>query len=65
MCWLGGTAALAFRSQNTSLLMWTAALVLNGTIERLLELQQGVVPIVLLSCVFALRSSPAPVGGRA
>jgi hypothetical protein len=45
--------------------MWTAALVLNGTIERLLELQQGVVPIVLLSCVFALRSSPAPVGGRA
>ena len=64
LVWWGGTAALAHRSQNTSLLMWTAALVLNGNIESLLELQQGVVPIVLLSCVLALRSSPAPVGGR-
>ncbi|MGB0463102.1 MAG: O-antigen ligase family protein, partial [Flavobacteriales bacterium] len=60
LVWWGGTVALAYRSQNTLLLMWTAALVLNGTIESLLELQQGVVPIVLLSCVFALRGALAP-----
>ena len=64
LVWWGGTAALAYRSQNTLLLMWTAALVLNGTIESLLELQQGVVPIVLLSCVFAFRGSMAPVDVR-
>ena len=64
LVWWGGTAALAYRSKNTLLLMWTAALVLNGTIEGLLELQRGVVPIVLLSCVNALRGSPAPVIGR-
>ena len=64
LVWWGGTAVLAYRSQNTLLLMWTAALVLNGTIESLLELQQGVVPIVLLSCVFALRGSLSPADVR-
>lgn len=64
LVWWGGIAALAYRSQNSLLLMWTAALVLNGTIESLLELQQGVVPIALLSCVFALRGSLAPADVR-
>lgn len=64
LVWWGGTAALAYRSQNALLLIWAVALVLNGTIESLLELQQGVVPIVLLSCVFAMSGSPAPVGRR-
>lgn len=57
--WWFGTVAWAYRAQNALLLTWSLAWVLNGTIESLLELQQGVVPTVLLSCVFAMIGSPA------
>jgi hypothetical protein len=56
--WWSGVVVLAFRTQNVLLLVWSIAWALNGTIESLLELQQGVVPTVLLCCVFALRDSP-------
>ena len=56
--WWSGVVVLAFRTQNVLLLVWSIAWALNGTIESLLELQQGVVPTVLLCCVFALRGSP-------
>ena len=59
LLWWFGTVAWAFRVQNALLLTWSVAWVLNGTIESLLELQQGVVPTVLLCCVFALSSSHA------
>ena len=59
LLWWFGTLAWAFRVQNAWLLTWSVAWVLNGTIESLLELQQGVVPTVLLCCVFALSSSHA------
>lgn len=59
LLWWVGTVALAYRVQNVQLLTWSVAWVMNGTIESLLELQQGVVPTVLLCCVFALISSPA------
>jgi hypothetical protein len=59
LLWWFGTVAWAYRAQHALLLMWSVAWVLNGTIESLLELQQGVVPTVLLCCVFALSSSPA------
>ena len=59
LLWWFGTVAWAFRVQNALLLTWSIAWVLNGTIESLLELQQGVVPTVLLCCVFALSSSHA------
>ena len=57
LLWWFGTVAWAYRAQHALLLTWSVAWVLNGTIESLLELQQGVVPTVLLSCVFALSSS--------
>lgn len=57
LLWWFGTVAWAYRAQHVLLLTWSVAWVLNGTIESLLELQQGVVPTVLLSCVFALCSS--------
>lgn len=60
LLWWFGTVTWAYRSQNVLLLAWSVAWVLNGTIESLLELQQGVVPTVLLCCVFALSGSPAP-----
>ena len=59
LLWWFGTVAWAYRAQNTLLLIWSVAWVLNGTIESLLELQQGVVPTVLLCCVFALGDSHA------
>ncbi len=59
LLWWFGTVAWAFRVQNALLLTWSIAWVLNGTIESLLELQQGVVPTILLCCVFALSSSHA------
>ncbi len=59
LLWWFGTVAWAFRVQNALLLTWSIAWVLNGTIESLLELQQGVVPTILLCCVFALSSSRA------
>ena len=59
LLWWFGTLTCAFRVQNAWLLTWSVAWVLNGTIESLLELQQGVVPTVLLCCVFALSSSHA------
>jgi hypothetical protein len=57
LMWWFGTVTWAYRSQNALLLAWSVAWVLNGTIESLLELQQGVVPTVLLCCVFALNGS--------
>lgn len=57
--WWFGTVAWAYRAQHALLLTWSVAWVLNGTIESMLELQQGVVPTVLLCCVFAMSSSPA------
>jgi len=59
LLWWFGTVAWAYRAQHALLLTWSVAWVLNGTIESLLELQQGVVPTVLLCCVFAMSSSPA------
>ncbi|RPG85708.1 MAG: O-antigen ligase domain-containing protein [Crocinitomicaceae bacterium TMED209] len=59
LLWWFGTVVWAFRVQNALLLTWSIAWVLNGTIESLLELQQGVVPTILLCCVFALSSSRA------
>jgi hypothetical protein len=58
LVWWFGTVTWAFCVQNALLLTWSVAWILNGTIESLLELQQGVVPTVLLCCVFALSGSP-------
>lgn len=64
LLWWFGTLTWAYRLQNALLLTWSVAWVLNGTIESLLELQQGVVPTVLLCCVFALSGSPTPEPGK-
>jgi hypothetical protein len=59
LLWWFGTVAWAYRAQHALLFAWSVAWVLNGTIESLLELQQGVVPTVLLCCVFGLSNSHA------
>lgn len=64
LLWWSGLVFSAYWFQNTLLFMWSVAWALNGTIESLLELQQGVVPTVLLCCVFALRGSPDMESGR-
>ena len=58
LLWWFGTAAFAYQFRNPLLLTWITALILHGSIESLLELQQGIVPTVLLGCVFALSGSP-------
>jgi hypothetical protein len=54
LMWWMGTLYLAYQKENILLLVWSIGWVLNGTIESLLELQQGVVPTLLLGCAFAL-----------
>lgn len=54
LVWWLGTLRLAFRNGHVLLLVWSIGWMLNGTIESLLELQQGVVPTLLLGCAFAL-----------
>jgi hypothetical protein len=52
--WWAGTLVLSRRTGSVLLGVWAVVWVLNGTIESLLEMQQGIVPTILLGCVFAL-----------
>lgn len=60
LVWWIGTLVLSRRMGSVLLGVWAAVWVLNGTIESLLELQQGIVPTVLLGCVFALLEGGSP-----
>jgi len=51
--WWGGTVWAARKHANRVLLFWSAIWLLNGSIESLLELQQGVVPTIFLTLLFA------------
>ena len=53
LMWWTGTVWFARRNTNRILLLWCAVWLLNGSIESLLELQQGVVPTVFLTLLFA------------
>lgn len=54
VAWWFGALMLACRHRHTMLFIWVMGWIMNGTIESLLELQQGVVPTLLLGCAFAL-----------
>lgn len=60
LIWWGGTLVLSAQSGNVLLGVWAVVWVMNGTIESLLEMQQGIVPTVLLGCVFALVQGGSP-----
>ena len=51
--WWAGTAWAALKNGNLVLLVWSAIWLLNGSIESLLELQQGVVPTIFLTLLFS------------
>lgn len=52
--WWIGNLVLSRQTGSVLLWIWAVVWVLNGSIESLLEMQQGIVPTVLLGCVFAL-----------
>lgn len=54
--WWGGTVRLAWKHRQWILLLWCTIWILNGTIESLLELQQGVVPTMFLTLLLSTRS---------
>ena len=60
LVWWGGNLLLSRRSGSVLLWIWAVVWVLNGSIESLLELQQGIVPTALLGCVFALLEAETP-----
>ncbi|MDA1336772.1 MAG: O-antigen ligase family protein [Bacteroidetes bacterium] len=49
--WWGGTLRLAWIERNWHLIAWSMIWLLNGVLESLLELQQGVVPFIFITLV--------------
>lgn len=49
--WWGGTLRLAWIERNWHLIAWCTIWLLNGALESLLELQQGVVPSIFITLV--------------
>lgn len=58
--WWIGNLVLSRQTGSVLLWVWAVVWVLNGTIESLLEMQQGIVPTILLGCVFALLGANSP-----
>ena len=58
LIWIGGTAFLATRSRQWILVLWLGIWAVNGSVESLLELQQGVVPTLFLTLMLAVLTSP-------
>jgi len=58
LIWIGGTAFLAARSRQWILVLWLGIWAVNGSVESLLELQQGVVPTLFLTLMLAVLTSP-------
>ena len=62
LIWIGGTAFLAARSRQLILVLWLGIWAAHGSVESLLELQQGVVPTMFLTLMLAVLSSPDRAG---
>ena len=62
LIWIGGTAFLAARSRQWILVLWLGIWAVNGAVESLLELQQGVVPTMFLTLMLSVLSSPNRAG---